>query len=163
MTKVEQQRTAQETLGLIKGAKKKIEEAEEKKKEEQRQSAVKIVDAIGNFVSPLVDQLPKSLIVRVGTFLTPEDHYITFVIYTPASNRLLSRSFLWEGEKLINPHTREAESEDWLDHGGHIVSTIETAISAKKSGIDQTLPVQLSWHKDLPPGVDIPSDLLDAD
>ena len=163
MTKVEQQRTAQETLGLIKGAKKKIEEAEEKKKEEQRQSAVKIVDAIGNFVSPLVDQLPKSLIVRVGTFLTPEDHYITFVIYTPASNRLLSRSFLWEGEKLINPHTREAESEDWLDHGGHIVSTIETAISAKKSGIDQTLPVQLGWHRSLPSGLDIPPELLKID
>jgi len=163
MTKVERQSTTQNTLALINGAKKKTEEAEEKTKEEQRQSAARIIDAIGKFTSPLVDQLPKSLIVRVGTFLTPEDHYITFVIYTPASNRLLSRSFTWECEKLINPHTREGEAEDWLDHGDYIVSTIETAISAKKSGIDPTLPVQLSWHKDLPSGVNIPPDLLDAD
>ena len=46
MTKVERQSTTQNTLALINGAKKTIEEAEEKKKEEQRQSATKIFDAI---------------------------------------------------------------------------------------------------------------------
>ena len=163
MTKVELQPTTQDTLALINRAKWKIEEAEEKKKEEQRQSAAKIIDAIGKFTSPLADQLPRSLIVRIGKIHTPEDDYITFMIYKPESNRLLSRTFMWNGSKLIYPHTREGEAEDWLYDGDHIVGTIETAISAKKSVIDPTLPVQLSWHKDLPPGVDIPSDLLDAD
>lgn len=153
--------TAESTLGVISGAKEKINQLEDKQNKQKEQSASEISDAIKNFALPIVDQLPHSILVKIGTFSTPEEDYVHFAIYVPSSHRLLSRLFTINRTELIYPHIRVVEAGDWIEFGDDVVASIKRATEAKKSGIDLTLSDQLSWYQNLEPDVRVPTDLLE--